>query len=42
VIGDGIDQHSPKNIQRRILQQHDGLGVDDTAIADHRQSLIDR
>ena len=33
---------SAKNIQRRILQQHDGLGVRDAAVADHGQRLIDR
>ena len=31
-----------KNIQRRVLQQHDRLGVDDAAVADHGERLIDR
>src|ERR1700694_1091422 len=33
---------SSKNIQRRVLQQHDGLGIDDAAVADHGQRLINR
>src|ERR1700722_21021533 len=32
----------PENIQRRILQPHDGLGVGDAAVRDHRERLVDR
>src|SRR5258705_343543 len=32
---------SPKNIQRRILQQHDGLGVRNAAVGDHGERLVD-
>jgi hypothetical protein len=41
VAGYGIAPNSPKNIQRGILQQHDGFGVDDAQIAGHRQRRID-
>jgi hypothetical protein len=32
---------SSKNIQRRVLQQHDGLGVRDAAVGDHRECFVD-
>src|SRR3954451_14324258 len=32
----------PKNIQRRVLQQDDRLGVEDAAVGDHGQRRIDR
>jgi len=38
--GYGIAPNSPKNIQRGILQQHDGFGVDDAQIAGHPSCAI--
>jgi hypothetical protein len=32
----------PENTQRRVLQQHDGLGIHDAAVADHGQRLVNR
>ena len=31
-----------ENIQRGVLQQHDGLGVGDAAVGDHRERFVDR
>jgi hypothetical protein len=29
-------------MQRGVLQQHDGLGIDDLAVGDHRKRRVDR
>ena len=33
------NQYLPENIQRRVLQQHDGLGVGDAAVGDHGERV---
>src|SRR5213079_1300701 len=38
----GWNGRSPENIQRRVLKQHDGLGVRYAAVDDHGERLVDR